>query len=159
MNTKFCMVLMGVSMLSGCVHTVRFYPVQGPLIAQTPSQVLVGKVTGAFNSGNMSVVLKDGQICRGRWATIPRPQKSQTGATASVQATSAMSSVWDAVYGPGFYVSHVLGARLYAQAVLMGNQGTILSVEMYRPVGEHPDDIGVKGVAKDGKDNIYKLTF
>jgi len=72
-----------------------------------------------------------------------------------------MSSVWDTVYGSGFYVSHVLGARFYAQAVASGNQGTVLDAEMYRPVGEHESNPlnAIKGVARDNKDNIYKLVF
>jgi hypothetical protein len=71
-----------------------------------------------------------------------------------------MSPVWDSIYGPGFYVSRVLGARYYAQAVISGNRGTVLNVEMYRPVGGPDNDIGViKGVAKDNKDNVYKLVL
>ncbi len=42
-----------------------------------------------------------------------------------------------------------------------GNQGTVLNAEMYRPVGEHENDpvSAIKGVARDNKDNIYKLVF
>ena len=72
-----------------------------------------------------------------------------------------MPSAWDTVYGQGYYVSHVLGARLYAQAVATGNKGTVLNVEMYKAANEHdviPAD-AVKGVAKDNKDNIYKLVL
>ena len=72
-----------------------------------------------------------------------------------------MASVWDTIYGTGFYVSRVLGARLYAKSVLTGNKGTILNVEMYKPQGE-PEGAtvaAIKGVAKDNRDNIYKLAF
>jgi hypothetical protein len=71
-----------------------------------------------------------------------------------------MSSVWDTVYGSGFYVSHILGTRLYVQAVIPGNRGTILDVEMYRSEEKEPNSVSaIKGVAKDNKDNIYKLVF
>ncbi len=71
-----------------------------------------------------------------------------------------MSSVWDTVYGSGFYVSHVLGTRLYVQAVIPGNRGTVLNLEMYRSDEKEPNSVSaIKGVAKDNKDNIYKLVF
>jgi len=71
-----------------------------------------------------------------------------------------MSSIWDTVYGSGFYVSHVLGTRLYVQAVIPGNRGTVLNLEMYRPEERESNIIGaIKGVAKDNKNNIYKLVF
>jgi hypothetical protein len=79
---------------------------------------------------------------------------------ASVPA-NGMQSAWDTVYGSGFYVSHVLGTRLYAQAVATGDRGTILNVEMYKPGDEREErrDRGAKGIAKDNKDNIYKLAW
>jgi hypothetical protein len=69
-----------------------------------------------------------------------------------------MSPVWDAVYGPGFFVSRVLGARLYVRTVATGNRSTVLNVEMYRP------DIQmnlstIKGVAQDNRGNVYKVVF
>lgn len=74
-----------------------------------------------------------------------------------------MSSAWDAVYGAGYYVSHVLGAKLHAQAVVSGDRGTVLNVEMYRsegePAGASNAVIDIKGIAKDNKDNIYKLVI
>jgi hypothetical protein len=72
-----------------------------------------------------------------------------------------MSSEWDTVYGLGFYVSHVLGSKLYVQAALSGNKGTVLNVEMYRPEVVEGRNIAssVKGVAKDNRGNIYKLVL
>jgi len=71
-----------------------------------------------------------------------------------------MFEAWDIVYGSGFYVAHVLGERLYLQSVLTGDRGTVLNVEMYRPdAREAPAPGAIKSVAKDNKDNIYKLAF
>ena len=160
MKSKLYFVLLGVSMMLGCTRTVRFYPVQGPLAAQTPPPVQVAKLTGAFRSGNISVTLNDGEVCKGRWTMVPRPHTTQAANTASAPPTPLLS-VWDTVYGQGFYVSHVLGARLYARAVLTGDRGTTLNVEMYRPEsGRERDGLdAIKGVARDNKDNIYKLVF
>ena len=68
---------------------------------------------------------------------------------------------WDTVYGSGFYVSHVLGTILYAQAVASGDRGTVLNVEMYKPGDEREGrrDREAKGIAKDNKDNVYKLAW
>jgi hypothetical protein len=158
---KLCVLLLGISITLGCSHSARLYPVQGPLSAQTPLPVLVAKITGAFTPGDISVVLSDGEKCKGRWAMVPRAQVPKGANTASAPTTNGMSSVWDTVYGSGFYVAHVLGTRLYAQAVVTGNQGTVLNVEMYKPEGEHEGNpvSAVKGVAKDNKDNIYKLVL
>src|SRR5947208_16137854 len=90
---------------------------------------------GTALSGNMTVVLADGEVCKGHWATVARPPVAKAGATASTAPDSNMSSVWDTIYGSGFYVSHVLGQRLYVQAVIPGNRGTVLKVEMYRSAG------------------------
>ena len=160
MKYKLFRLLVGVSILSGCRATARLYPVQGPLSAQTPTPVLLAKVTGAFNSGNMSVVLGDGEVCKGRWSTVPRAQVPKGAATASTSSTDGMPSVWDTVYGSGFYVSHVLGTRLYVRSALTGDRGTVLNVEMYRPHNNESNILGaIKGVAKDNKDNLYKLAF
>jgi hypothetical protein len=160
MKNRIFLLLVGVSFLSGCRATARLYPVQGPLSAQAPTPVFLAKVTGAFNSGNMSVVLGDGEVCKGRWSTVPRAEAPKGAAIANSLPTDGMSSAWDTVYGSGFYVSHILGTRLYARSVLTGDRGTVLNVEMYRPA-EKESNIrdSIKGVAKDNKDNIYKLAF
>lgn len=161
MKTKLGLILLGISMMLGCSHTARFYPVQGALSAQTPAPVLVGKITGSFTPKDISVVLSDGEVCKGHWAMVHPVQVPKGATTATAATTNGMLSAWDTVYGPGFYVSHVLGARLYAQAVATGDKGSVLNVEMYRAAIDRqalPAD-AVKGVAKDNKDNIYKLVL
>lgn len=154
MKNKLCLLLLGISLMLGCSRTYRFYPVQGPLSTQTPSLVLVAKLTGAISSGSISVVLSDGEVCKGHWAEVPQVQVPK-GANTATAPTDSMSSGWDTVYGSGYYVSHVLGAR-NARAVASGNRGTVLNVEMYAtPEGEHT--FVIKGIAKDNKDNIYKV--
>ena len=155
MKTLARLAFLGVLLISGCA-TARFYPVERPLAAQTPPPILVGKIKGAFNSGSISVTLSDGETCTGKWATVSRPQKSTT-AISSVN----MTAEWDTVYGTGFYVSHVLGVRLYAKATLSGNKGTNLNLEMYKgdDANKAENAAAVKGVAKDGKGNVYKVTF
>src|SRR5260370_37448353 len=160
MRSKLVFVLLAVSILTGCRATGRLYPVQGPLSAQTPTPVLLAKVTGAFNSGNISVALTDGEGCKGHLATVPCPQASKGAAATGTAPRSEMSPVWDTVYGAGFFVSHVVGKRLYVQTGLTGDLGTVLNVEMYKPDGNAQNTVGsIQGVAKDNNENIYKLVF
>ena len=159
MKTKLCFLLLAVCLTAGCTRTARLYPVQGPLASQTPVPVLLAKVKIGSTSGAMSMVLSDGEICKGRWTQVPPAQVPKGSNTASLPANS-MPAVWDAVYGSGFYVAHVLGSRLYAQASVSGNRGAVLNVEMYQPDrGGSATLPEIKGVAKDNKDNIYKVVL
>jgi hypothetical protein len=155
MNLKVFFVPLALSLMAGCSATFRLYPVQGPLSAQTPLPVFPGKVTGVLNSGNVSFTLLDAEVCKGLWTRVV-PLNAASGKTS--QPSSGMSSVWDTVYGSGYYVSHVLGAKLYAQAAITGSRGTVLRVEFYRP-NPGSGQVHLFGVAKDSKDNIYKLVF
>jgi hypothetical protein len=101
----------------------------------------------------MSVVLSDGEVCKGRWAQVPVPDKHEGPATAPADP---MASDWDTVYGQGFYVANVLGTRLFARASLTGDRGTTLRVELYRTDTRHSED-QVKGVARDNRENLYKV--
>jgi hypothetical protein len=159
MKVKLCIILLGVSLMSGCTRTARLYPVQGPLFVQTPSLVLLAKVTGAFNSGNITVALSDGEVCKGHWAVVPRTATPVSAPAVAAPIANSLSPVWDTVYGSGFFVSHVLGTRLYVRAVATGNRGTILNVEMYRPDTPEVNLSTVRGIAQDNKGNIYKLVF
>jgi hypothetical protein len=137
---------------SGCYQPVRLYPVTPPAPGQTAGAALDGKVTGLFNSGNMTVKLPSGEVCSGHWAV-----------TAPAGPTSDLAGVWDAIYGPGFYVAHVIGERLFTRAVLTGDKGTAITAEMYKPEHAGPDNVivvgQIRGVAQDNKGTIYKLTM
>jgi hypothetical protein len=160
MRSRLIVVLMGICALSGCSATARLYPVKGPLSTQSPSPVYVAKMTGLLNSGSFSVVLRDGEIGKGRWEEVPRPKISNHPITSINSSAPNLSAEWDTVYGTGFYVAHVLGAKLYGRATVTGSRGTILNVEIYRPLDQAENKAGTpKGVAKDNKDNIYKLVF
>lgn len=154
-----CCILLAISVMLGCSATAHFYPVQGPLSAQTPAPVLTGKITGALSPGTISVVLSDGEVCKARWAMV-RPPKATPGAPTASAAPADLSSAWDTIYGPGFYVSHVLGARMYARATATGNRGTVVNLEVYMSQGgNEAGRSAIKGVAKDDKGNIYKMVI
>ena len=162
MNKLLCTALLSTLLIS-CHATARLYPVQGPLAAQTPAPVLVGRISGAFYSGTMTITGLQGEVFQGRWKAVKQPAKS-TAAPSAAPADSDMAPLWDSVYGSGFYVAHVLGTRLYARASLAGKTGDSLKVEFYRPEDHGNSDAvsirgSVRGVAKDDKGNVYKVTF
>ncbi|HKV42541.1 MAG TPA: hypothetical protein VJX67_25290 [Blastocatellia bacterium] len=161
MKKRLCVIVLSVLTMAGCTFTGELYPVQGPLSTQPQSPVLLAKIRArslnGFTPTDISVVLTDGEVCKGRWTEVP---KGATTADISLPGGS-MSSAWDAVYGSGFYVAHVLGATLYFRAVAIGSRGTLLEVEVFRPLDtDYASNWGhVKGVARDNKGNIYKLAF
>src|SRR5256885_14231306 len=119
----------------------------------------VARVPCAMTREGLSIPPAKGEGCKRQWAAAPRPEPTQSARTTA--STDEMSSVWDAIYGQGFYVAHVLGARLYARTLLTGNRGTTLKFEMYKHDEDRTDNVavGIKGVAKDSSENIYKVTF
>ncbi len=143
------LVALIATLLAGCMVMVpgHLYPVQGSLAAQTPVPVYKVTLSGVMESGTMSATLQDGEVCKGSWAPVRQDDPS----------AGSMSVEWDSVYGAGFFVANVLGNRVFARAVLLGTKGTTLNVEFYDPT---PGQIAnVRGIAKDNKDNIFKLTF
>lgn len=160
MKRPTAVVVLCALLLSGCSATARLYPVQGPLAQQNPAPVYVARMSNGLHSGNFSVVLSSGETCKGQWNAVPRPTKPSDTAPATPHSSENMAAEWDLVYGQGFYVSHVLGSRLYAKAEITCSSGTVLHVELHKPDKAEQQSISsIKGVAKDDKGNVYKIAF
>ncbi len=126
---------------------------KGPLAAQTAPPIYAAKMTGAFNSGNITVTLANGEACKGAWGLVSR-KPTDAGAASSVD----WPKVWDAVYGGGYYTANVLGAPLHVRSALTGSKGTTLDVEMFRR--DVPGQLTeIHGVAEDNRGNIYKIVI
>jgi hypothetical protein len=153
MKTRAFILFFSLLFLSGCYRTGRLYPVQGPLAAQTAPPIYAAKMTGAFKSGNITITLANGELCKGAWGLVSR-KPTDAGAASSVN----WPKVWDAVYGRGYYTANVLGARLHVRSTLTGSKGTKLDVEMYRR--DVPGQLTeIHGVAQDSGGNIYKIVI
>jgi hypothetical protein len=140
--------LLAAIVLTGCAIEGHFYPVQGPLTAQTPSPIYQLTLQAGLTSGSMTTTLQDGEICTGKWSLV-----TQEDPTAS-----QMAAVWDTIYGPGFFVANILGSKGFARAVLTGTRGTTLNVEFHIP-GASPALPEARGIAKDNKGDIFKMTL
>jgi hypothetical protein len=154
---RLCLIFLATSLTLGCVRPAHFYPVQGPLSSQTPLPVATAKISYGRNLKQLSMVLSSGEVCKGVWKEVPRGQTPERSDSQEL----GLQPEWDAVYGSGFYVAHVLGARYYDRATATCNQGTVLNVEIYHPEDTKAQDpiASVKGVAKDNHGNVYKLVM
>lgn len=140
--------LIGV-LTTGCVVMVpgHLYPVQGSLSTRTPAPIYKVTLSGVYKTGTMTATLEDGEVCHGSWGAVRQDDP----------LSGQMSGEWDRVYGQGFFTANVLGNPVFARGVLTGTKGTTLNIEFYDPT---PGQIAnVKGIAKDNKGNIFKLTF
>jgi hypothetical protein len=136
-----------VVVLAGCLGVgVRLYPVSGPLAAQTPVPVYPAKLTlrSSIRSGEFKTMLANGEQFNGRWTM-------QTPGPANPSSGDDLSEDWDRVFGPGFYVAHVLGDRDCGTATITGSAGTVLHLQLCGGNGQ-------KAVGRDSHGNVYKIT-
>lgn len=138
-----------VTLLSGCIigGGGHLFPVQGPAAGKNPGAVYSMSVTGAFSTGTLTATLENNESCSGTWLQLKDTDSS----------AGQMSAQWDQVYGPGFFVAHVLGSGALIHGTLACKQGTTLNAEFFRT---NPGSLGgSQGVALDSKGNLYKVTF
>lgn len=157
MKPRLLIVLVVTAMLSACTVSGHVYPVKGPVAAQAPVPVYDAKISGAFNSGTITLKLADGESGSGHWAaatTAPAP----VGVSPD-NPSAEMPAAWDTVYGHGYYTAHVLGQRLFVEAIVTTNHSTVVQVQMYRVWYSNGGRGQIYGVARDNKGNTYKVSF
>ena len=157
------LMLVCVCAVAPCATRGNFYLVQGPLSSQTPI-AFSADLKGDPYPRNLSAMLASGEGFQGRW---------KSGAAGKIRMQDApvvppqpeLTAAWDAIYGQGFFVAQILGAKNFARTVLTGSKGTILQVEIHWRVSEdsrYPRNAGlldIQGVAQDDKGNVYKVVF
>ena len=151
---RLAATLLAATLLGGCTLAGHLYPVQGPLAARTPAPIypltLHGPVLTAsrdISSGSLSATLKDGEVCTGTWAGVAQDDSS----------ASQMAAEWDSVYGPGFFVANILGTKGFGRSALSCDKGTTLNLEFHVP--QSGDVNAIRGVAKDNRGDIFKVTL
>ena len=159
MKTKFLPVFVVAILLLPCVPVTaqKLYPIRGPLAAQSPALVFSGQIRRPlFSLGSVFTLLKswevsDGEVLAGKVVIVKAssPDDAAAGTAQDYPPQSNLASVWDAVYGQGYFVAHILGNELM-QGVFTGSKGTVLQVESLD---------GQKGVAADNKGNVYKMVW
>jgi len=160
MKTKMIFALAGLCLClsagSSDAFGQKLYPVQGPLAAQTPPPVFSGQIRRPmFSAGPVFLLLKswtvaNGEVLQGKPKTLQASSANtapETGAISLPQPNLAFA--WDAVYGEGFFVAHILGKK-FGQGVFTGSKGTVLQIESID---------GRNGVAVDNQGNMYKMVW
>jgi hypothetical protein len=156
MRHSIAAILVTAALVSGCVSLSvpgGFSPVRGPLSQQSPIPTYTATMRGLL-SGSISVVIANGEICTGSWAFVSKGAPA-TGNPGVPTTPVDMAADWDFVYGPGFYVAHVIGNKLYARATLAGNMGTVMYVELSNETNTRGN---TKGVAQDNHGNVFKVS-
>jgi len=161
MKVRFSLFLLCVCIIAGSVQASgqKLYPVQGPAATQTPPKVFTAKIKKGMVSEQISGFVTDGEELQGKIATITASamNSKKPGDTDSYPPQQNLAFAWDAIYGQGFYLSHVLGEEI-GQGVFTGNQGTVLQVEyLVENFGKLSQAYKAYGVAVDNKGNVYKM--
>jgi hypothetical protein len=151
------LIMLCVGTVSGCsyITVVNMYPVHGPAAAMAPPpyyQLTIKGNVGIINgkAPAINLALGNGESFHGNWNDFSESSanKKTPGTAASLPPQPNLAFAWDAVYGQGFFVAHLLGTHVL-QTTMTGSQGTVLQAELQ----------GHRGVAIDSKGNIYKMTW
>jgi len=138
--------------LSGCFVAADLHPVHGPATLESHKAVL--KPSGAFSSGKFYADLQEDRVfgddeCKGRWKSAAPPASA---------GANDMASVWDTVYGDGYYQLQVLLAKKCARGSGTCKEKRILDAEICL-INNRSSKATRVGVAKDSTGNIYKIVF
>jgi hypothetical protein len=138
-----------ILVLAGCGFAIPFrspvnlYPLQGPIADKKAVHVISGSEMATVFYDDYEFTFPDGETFSGPDSKIP----------ARESGAKELASIWDSIYGPGFFVAHVLGAGYHGKAMLTGSKGTTLQVETIAEI-----DGPLQGIAKDSHGNVYKVT-
>jgi hypothetical protein len=133
--------------LVGNFQAIHFYPVG----AQASTAALTGTIYNL--SGKIKLTSAGGEAYAGELAMVGRPTDPTD---AQYTQELAFPKAWDAVYGDHFHSKTVLGAKLLSRGQLVSPSGVTLYVEIVRL---HSNSDARIGVAVDGKQQVYKVTF
>ena len=149
----FGLLCISIISLSACYRGTHLHPVSGPATAE--SHVANIKVSGTFNSGTFIADLTEervfhGDFCKGRWKAATQ---------AMPPSANEMASVWDTVYGNGYYAAQILGAKRCARGSGACKDGGVLEAEICQIENRQNRKTTKVGVARDNKNNIYRILF
>jgi hypothetical protein len=137
-------ILFSLILFHSCSINIALYPAYGPLSESSSRQSLYITVDNVMkNYGDCHVYLKSGEYCHGQWF-------------------SSAGRYWNEVknlglinkYKEAFYFN-IVGDENRGYAKLLGNQGTTIEIEFLTKAGTAHGF----GVAKDNKNNVFKVLF
>jgi hypothetical protein len=100
---------------SGSAFAQRLYPVEGPIASQTPQPVFKGHISHPiFGVSPLFMLLRswtvaNGEVLQGKPKKVKASSVNNPVPSASAPPQPNLAFAWDAVYGPGYFVGHILG--------------------------------------------------
>jgi hypothetical protein len=139
--------------LTGCTVRGYFYPVQGPLAAQTPPPPLPARFT-MHNARAMQITvnLPTGKVASGTFALLAAADRQ------SAPPSEVLTAQWDTIFGKGYYTANILGAPQFGRGVLTDSSGDSITVEAAVTASNNGQGPPV-GVALDKQGNLFKIAF
>jgi hypothetical protein len=143
-------------------HAQQMDPVKGPISLQAPGPFYEGSKGGGRYGYSIrsdfervkSFSYADGETLKGsaKWTTASAADdQTSSGADSSSPQPSEpkLAAVWDLVYGPGYYASHVAGKKVL-RGTFTGDKGTTLEVQSLD---------NYVAVGADNQGNLYKIVW
>jgi hypothetical protein len=147
---KAALIIATFSGLTACGpynQSVTFYPVKGPLSTQVPLPVAKALAEGVDgNTGPLTMTLASGEICKGQWSSAAPQQMAVT--------SGSLFTMYGPAAGYSVTTGNVPGVNR-GEAFMSCDQGTTVQAEFFTGSGT----ANGYGVAKDSKNNIYKMLF
>lgn len=142
------MVIVATLALGGCLtQTVNMYPVQGPLSKQIPLPVVAAVADGiAGNTGDITLTMPDREACKGKWSSAAPQQVAVS--------SGSLFSMYGSLAGYSVTAGNVPGVNR-GEAFIACDRDTTIQLEFFTGSGT----ANGYGVAKDSRQNVYKLIF
>lgn len=144
MNFRALIIVAAASFLAACSTTATMMPMSGAFFEAGQTAPIQAKLEGLErNGGKMMLTLPDGEYLEGRWSIIDKAQNVASWGDLMVQHDPTVSNLSS---NPDAY---------RATAYLVGDQGTTMDVEYI----VNSTTARGRGIARDSRNNIYRLVF
>ncbi len=122
-------------------------PVEGPLSSAVPVPIIEAVADGIpGNTGNLTFVMPDGEMCSGRWS-------SAAGSGLSF-ASGSLISEYGTTYLQGYSISPGTGQNP-GQALVTCDRGRTFQIEFITGAGT----ANGFGIGRDNAENVYRMVF
>jgi len=142
---KCLFIFASLVVFSGCVYHATVVPIEGPL-SQDPKVLDATFTWNGSGHGQMTIVLPSGEVCKGKYTTVP------DGVVASGTGMLFSQAAYANYFGSGVRLEN----KQFGQGILVGDKGTTIQVEYVTSASSPTHGYGL---AKDSNGNIYKIIY
>ena len=127
----------------------KYQLVNGSAASQKPGTVYSGDIN--IVDGSLDVKLAGDEEFKGQARPVDPAAEGQAPKTSGAPE---LGKDWDLIYGADYYEKQVKGNPQTVRALMVSNSGTTLVTEIV-----HEASNSYTGVARDGRGNLYKVSF